>query len=153
MFGPEMASTRIPPQIGIKKTVHPRTLTWLTYSFFGWQYSQYYFYIVIVLLQSKKMTNKSHNDTRASVSVVCLKPGCKKVLTETPELMVRNLVYQVYSKDSLTLPCGICVSCRPILSKVPAGDESRSLPRRIIIPAMSMLHLSNWKKLLDSTKK
>lgn len=52
---------------------------------------------------------------RLSVCVGCLRPGCERQVTEASLEMVRKKVFSGFTVDSLSLPCGLCNSCRLLL--------------------------------------
>ena len=59
---------------------------------------------------------KDHSQMRLSVCVGCLKPGCERQVTEASLEMVRKNVFSGFTVDSLSLPCGLCHSCRLLLN-------------------------------------
>ena len=67
---------------------------------------------------------KNHQQMRLTVCVACLSPGCKRQVTTTNLEKVRSHIYSGFNVDCLTLPSGICESCRRIISSSTSGLAS-----------------------------
>ena len=67
---------------------------------------------------------KTHNEMRGSVCAVCLKPGCGRQVNNTILHKIRNYVYSGFHIECISLPCGLCNSCRLIISNETTGMEA-----------------------------
>ena len=83
---------------------------------------------------------KNHQEMRLIVCVACLSPGYKRQVTASNLEKVRDHIYSGFNVDCLSLPSGICESCRLIVS-------SSSSQRLLLFMLGRFIFKTSWREM------
>lgn len=71
---------------------------------------------------------KTHEQCRQNVCILCFgKTKEMRIVTEVQKRMIVQYFIKDYNSENILLPCGICTTCRLVVSAYSKGDFSRKV--------------------------